>query len=239
MTGVLITGLALGLASSAHCAAMCGPLVLTVGRHLGGTSRRSQLRHALLYHLGRVSTYALLAVPAGLGGEAIMARGFGRALALAAGGLLLAATASAIRLPIVDGLTSRLSGAVARAFAPVLRWASAHTVAGPIASGALNGVLPCGLVYAALTAAAASASVGEAMLLMIAFGLGTAAVLVAMSAGVAAISPALRVRLRPVAPIVLAVTAAILLVRGAALGHSHPSPVHTAPAAIEPHHSHH
>ena len=217
----LLSGLALGVASSTHCAVMCGPLVLTVGRRLGGRSRAAQLRYAVLHHAGRVAVYAALAVPAGLGGQALVLSGFGRALALVAGGLLLAAAASALRLPFVDRVTSRVSAGVARAFTPVLRWASTRPIAGPLAAGALNGLLPCGLVYAALTAAAAAGSVPAAMLLMAGFGAGTSAVLIAIAVGSASISASMRTKLRPIGPVVLAVTALILIARGSAQPHPH------------------
>jgi sulfite exporter TauE/SafE len=231
----LLAGLALGVASSAHCAAMCGPLVLTIGRRFGGTSPVSQLRHALLYHGGRVLVYVVLAVPAGLGGEALALRGFGRALAVTAGVLLLAAAASAFRMPALDRITSRISTGVARAFAPVLRWAAARPVAGPLVTGGLNGLLPCGLVYAAMTAAAASGTVTAAAELMFGFGLGTSAVLLAITAGAVSLSSPLRTRLRPIGPIVLAITAIILLARGAGTPHAH-APAAAASTATHAHH---
>jgi sulfite exporter TauE/SafE len=236
MTTALLGGLALGLASSAHCAAMCGPLVLTVGRRLGGATKRAQARHALLYHAGRVLTYVLLAVPIGLGGEALVLRGFGRGLAFVAGALLLVAAIGAARLPLFDRFGARVSAIVARSFAPVLRWASARPIAGPMATGALNGLLPCGLVYAALTAAAATGNLASAMVLMAGFGVGTSGVLMAIALGAAAIPVALRARLRPVAPVVLAVTAAVLIVRGAAAPHEHAAAAGSAGTSA--HHSH-
>jgi len=228
MTAALLAGVALGAASSAHCAAMCGPLVLSIGRRLGGPSRASQLRYALLHHLGRVLTYALLAVPAGLGGEMLMLEGFGRALAIVAGLLLLVAAAAAVRLPGVDRVTARVSAIVGRVFAPVLRWATARPIAGPLATGALNGLLPCGLVYAALALAAASGSLAGSITLMMGFGAGTAGVLVAMTMGAASISPSVRLRLRPIGPVVLAIAAAVLLVRGVTIPHSHGAATHHA-----------
>ena len=226
MTAALLAGVALGAASSAHCAAMCGPLVLAIGRHLGGSSRASQMRYALLHHLGRILTYAVLAVPAGLGGEMLTVKGFGRALAIVSGLLLLVAAAAAVRLPGVDRVTARVSAIVGRAFAPVLSWATARPIAGPLATGALNGLLPCGMVYAALALAAASGSLAASITLMMGFGAGTAGVLVAMTMGAASISPSVRLRLRPIGPVVLAIAAAVLLVRGVTIPHAHDAAAH-------------
>ena len=83
----------------------------------------------------------------------------------------------------------RLAAPVARSFAdrdqPRLRrgpaLAAVHPISGSLASGAANGLLPCGLVYAAVAAATGLGDAGDAALLMTGFGLGTTPALVAMS----------------------------------------------------------
>jgi len=217
----MLAGLALGLASSAHCAAMCGPLVLTIGRRPGAATRAAHLRHALLYHAGRVAVYALLALPAGLIGETLVFNGLGRVLAVASGILLLTAAAGSIR-PNRGGVSPWYSRSLARLSPPVVRWAAGRPLAGPLATGGLNGLLPCGLVYAAVTAAGAAGSVAAAGALMAGFGIGTSAVLIAMSVWAASFPASLRTRLRPLSPMVLALTAVILIVRGVSMPHQHP-----------------
>jgi uncharacterized protein len=216
-----LAGLALGLASSAHCAAMCGPLVLTAGRAIAARSRAAHAAQLVLHHAVRILVYALLAVPAGLAGESLALRGFGRAIAIAAGVVLLAAALGSLRAPAFGRIGDALTAAVARASTPILRWSRRHPAAGPLLTGALHGVLPCGLVYGALTTAVAAGSVGGSMRLMAGFGIGTSAVLLAISNGAAAITPSLRLRLRPLTPLVLAVTAAILIARGVLPSHQH------------------
>ena len=215
-----VAGAALGLASSAHCVVMCGPLLATVARLHSSPSRAASLAQSLLHHAGRTAVYVLLSLPAGVAGESLAVRGFGRATAIAAGVLLLLAAAGSFRS--VGRLTAAISALAVGATAPLLRWSRARPVAGPLATGALNGLLPCGLVYGALTTAAASGSATGAMLLMTGFGAGTAAVLIALSAGVVAL-PAAR-RLRPLAPLALAAAAVLLLARGAAPLHDHRAP---------------
>jgi uncharacterized protein len=229
----LLAGLALGIASSAHCAAMCGPLVVTAARAVAVRSRIAHLGQMLLHHAARILVYAALAVPAGLAGETLAVNGFGRAAAIVAGLVLLAAALGSLRVRGFGRLGAAVSTLVALLSKPVLRWSVRHAVAGPLLTGALNGILPCGLVYGALTTAAATGSASGAVLLMIGFGAGTSAILLALTAGTAAIPPSMRLRLRPLAPIVLAVTAAILLARGAMPAHQH-----GAPAAAEHHHLH-
>ena len=62
MTALLI-GMAVGLASSAHCAAMCGPLVSALGGWLPAVNATARCRYALLHHGARTLVYVALAVP--------------------------------------------------------------------------------------------------------------------------------------------------------------------------------
>jgi sulfite exporter TauE/SafE len=218
----LAAGVAFGLASSAHCAAMCGPLVLSIGR-LAPSSRRAQLRFALLHHAGRAAVYVLLALPAGLVSETLALQGFGRAIAIGAGLVLLLAAATSIRVRSLDRLTSTVSSMVTGRFAPVTRWAAGRPLAGPLATGALHGLLPCGLVYAALTTAAATGDMASAAMIMAGFALGTAPVLIALTAGAASVSVSFRPLLRRAGPVVLIVAGLLLIARGVSGPHRHPA----------------
>jgi uncharacterized protein len=209
-----LTGFALGIAASAHCAAMCGPLVLAIGGVSPHRSRLGRFVHALLHQCGRVLTYGALALPAGAAGEALAVHGFGRALAIVAAVLLLAAAAGSLRVTVAARAAATISRTISRLSGPLLRWSRTRPVAGPLATGALNALLPCGLVYGALTAAGGTGSTADAVLLMLGFGAGTSVVLLAIATGAAAVPPSLRLRLGAVGPIVLAVTAVILLARG-------------------------
>ena len=225
-----LAGVLLGLASSVHCVAMCGPLVVAIGR-TAPASRGARLIHALLYHLARVTTYGLLAIPAGVAGRMLDVRGFGRMVAIGAGVLLLAAAAGSLRRP--GRAASAYSRWLTRSAAPLFAWARSHRVAGPLATGAVNGVLPCGLVYAALATAAAAGSATAGVLVMGGFGAATAAVLMALSLGAASMPSSWRARLRPLSPIVLALTAAILIARGVMTNQPHGG---HAMAAMHQHH---
>lgn len=212
----LLTGLMLGAIGSGHCVGMCGPLVLTIERHLRRPSRRTQLRHALTYHAGRVLTYALLGVAAGIAGQTLAFWGLGRALAVTAGVvLLLAAIGSAIPQRL-RGWGATPAALASRACAVAGQWSRLHGVAGPAIAGAANGLLPCGLVYSALLTAAAMGTATGAVALMAGFGLGTIPALVALSMAAASRTFAIRSGLRRLTPVLLALTAAMLLVRGLA-----------------------
>jgi uncharacterized protein len=179
-SGGLLLGLFLAGAagSTMHCVPMCGGFVL--GQVADGMTRlpagrlcewQRITRGALLpYHLGRLTTYAVLGALAGTT--------LGRLpwfSAVSAGLLLLgAALFAAQAMRLVPGL-DRAPVNWTRAIASL-----AKRSGGGYPLGVVLGLLPCGFLYAALAASAASGSPLVGALGMLAFGLGTAPALVAI-----------------------------------------------------------
>ena len=77
----------LGLASSGHCAAMCGPLMVAWRQQAAGARGAGGIA---LYHLSRIAVYAVLGVVAGLAGQVFSGGGFARSLSIASGLVLIA-----------------------------------------------------------------------------------------------------------------------------------------------------
>jgi sulfite exporter TauE/SafE len=231
---VFLTGVLLGVAGSGHCIAMCGPLVLTFGRSAGSGSWESQLQHSALYHAGRVTTYGLLAVPAGVMGGVLSTLGLGRVVAVFAALLLIAMAAGWSRPGLLGGLGRHWSSALLRAGSTAIRFSRGHPIAAPVLTGALHGLLPCGLVYVALAAAAAGGTAMAAVAFMTGFGLGTLPALLAITASARVMPSTLRARLRRLTPIVLVLTAMLLLLRAV----MNPGPLehHATPPATIAHH---
>jgi sulfite exporter TauE/SafE len=91
--------------------------------------------------------------------------------------------------------------------------------------GAANGLLPCGLVYMAGTASAATGQLWHAALFMFVFGLGTLPVMFGLSVSKTLFPNLLsRFAFRGVVPITTAAVAILLIVRGAGLGIPYLSP---------------
>jgi len=210
---ILLAGMLLGLAGSAHCAGMCGPVLLVV---MGGanSSRRAAGRAALIYHTCRLSMYVLLAIPAGYAGRALALAGLGRVMAVVAGALLLvAATGSGGQrwmrpVSLAWSTVVICLGMKARTFTRQ----SPHF--GYAVLGLVNGLIPCGLVYAAITTAAAVGSIAGSALFMSGFGLGTVPALLGVTIAAAAVPVTLRQRLRFVGPAVMAFAGLLLIGRG-------------------------
>jgi sulfite exporter TauE/SafE len=177
--------LSLGLAGLAgsltHCVGMCGPFVLSQvvadsGGRTGHYGEWQRLAGAALapYHLGRLTTYTLLgAVVGAVTALSIATTGF---VWLSAIMLTIAAILMILQaLGLALGAASPLSAFVTRVAAPLL---SSRTGTARYALGTMLGLLPCGLLYGALAAAAGTGSPYEGALAMVAFGLGTVPALI-------------------------------------------------------------
>jgi len=80
--------------------------------------------------------------------------------------------------------------------------------------GVLNGILPCGLLYAALAAAAGLGGVRDALTFIAAFGVGTLPMFVALVVSARVILPRAPHWLRQAAPVALALVGLLLIERG-------------------------
>ena len=159
------SALILGLMGSMHCLAMCGPLVLTLNASKGQTSLEK-----FYYNAGRISTYCLLGIIAGLFGsglEWVIGQQF---LSITSGilllfGLLITWTGSKNHISWIPKLFARIKLKMSK------------MMHGPSGNmwwfGVYNGMLPCGLTYVALAAAISTGNLLQAVLYMALFGLGT------------------------------------------------------------------
>lgn len=179
LLGLFLTGL---VGSVSHCAAMCGPFVLSQSAAamarmpIGGSELRRLGGTALApYHLGRAITYillaALLAMPLHLLERAVQLR-FVPAVALGVAALMFAVIAMGGpgRLNYGTGLATALGARLATLARPLF---ANPTGWRGLLIGLLLGFLPCGLLYAAIGAAIASSDPLAAAMGMAVFTLGT------------------------------------------------------------------
>jgi sulfite exporter TauE/SafE len=123
-----------------------------------------------LYLLGKTVTYASLGLILGMiGASAMSFSGVQRGLSIAMGAALILIGLAAARV-IPDRALGGFSAEVGRRLGPALGRANRS---GPLVLGLLNGIIPCGLVYAALAHAAQSGSAALGAIGMAVFGLGT------------------------------------------------------------------
>jgi len=163
---------ATGFLGSAHCVGMCGPLVASCAR--AGSFSGSLGRQAT-FHAGRLTGYAGLGALAGVIGSFVRMEGPWALLSAVAGmlaGLVMVGLALE-QLNILPKLGLRPpSLPLAKFLANPRPWASF-----PV--GLALGLMPCGMLYAVVAYAAATASPFKGALVMALFWLGNLIPLVA------------------------------------------------------------
>ena len=158
LTGALVAG----LATSAHCVGMCGPLACGVGA--------GKLESTAAYHACRIFSYGLIGSMCGAIGR-VPLEWFFKSPAVALPWImvvLLLATAFNLEKKIPrPAFLTRLATAAR------LRLWKNHGPSGAATLGLLTPLLPCGPLYALFAALLASGSGARGAELAIAFGIGT------------------------------------------------------------------
>ncbi|MBM3178073.1 MAG: sulfite exporter TauE/SafE family protein [Bacteroidetes bacterium] len=163
----ILTGLMVGAAGSLHCLGMCSPLILAV------TSGRSAWKRKLIYNLGRLLMYGVLGFAAASLGNAFEWLGFGKYITLLAGIVLLATALSGtglLKISTFEPLLLKASGWMRSLFQPLIVKKTDLSV---VALGMVNGMIPCGLSYAAVVTAMTFGQAWQGSLYMLSFGMGT------------------------------------------------------------------
>jgi len=203
-----------GLLGSSHCVGMCGAFALA----LGSTGQRllPNLARQVLYGMGRTFTYTVAGVAAGYAGaratqeqRLITVQAI---LSITAGVLLIVQGLAAAGLRAVAGIRMTHRGcAGADLFAALLRETRFRDV---FLGGLVNGLLPCGLVYAYLALAASSGGLWRGGITMAVFGLGTLPILAIVGIGGLAMSLTGRSRMLRVAAWCVVLAGVLSLARG-------------------------
>lgn len=164
-------GFIVGVVGSLHCVGMCGPFALALPFHAKNKWRT--LGQILLYHLGRIVTYATLGVAIGFLGQTIVMAGIQIYLSISLGLLLILAALFSINLEtrlLSFGPIRKLNSWVQERMTFMLRSHKRKTLFG---LGILNGLLPCGLVYLGIMGAISTGNALEGAAYMGLFGMGT------------------------------------------------------------------
>jgi hypothetical protein len=140
---------------------MCTPVVFAL-------QPRRNLFQTFIYHTGRLSVYVILGLVAGMLGDGLAWFGLQRFVSIAMGVIMILIT-------VLPSTRNRLYQ-ISLQSGPVMWFRKLLQTLGhgrSLAAGMLNGMLPCGLVYVALTGSLALGNSGNAALFMLGFGIGT------------------------------------------------------------------
>lgn len=206
------TAFTLGLLGSTHCVGMCGPIALALP--LDGRERLWVVMQALLYNLGRISTYITMGLVFGLLGEGLFLAGWQKGFSIVVGSALLLFALFSIdfeRKVAAISFIRYFHQFVQRKIAGYFR---RNTLGATYLVGFLNGFLPCGMVYLALAGAVASGGLLSGSLFMALFGLGTLPLMLGITLAGKRIPATVKKSLRKMAPFVMAAFAIFLIARG-------------------------
>ena len=212
----VLAGITFGFVGSVHCIGMCGPLAMSLPG--AGRARWRYLGERLLYNLGRAVTYTVLGGLFGALGWLVALAGYQQWLSLGIGAVMVLG----VLVPWVQRRIGQLEQWPGRFMQHVLGpIKTMYQRGGGIAMlgvGLLNGLLPCGFVYAALAVAVTAGSVGTSMLFMAAFGLGTLPAMFAVSVMGRLVDAKWRRRLQTFVPVGVLIVGVLLILRGLSLG---------------------
>lgn len=184
----LMSAFLVGLLGGGHCVGMCGGIVSAVSMHL--PQHKTKLPFLLAYNTGRVLSYTLAGIIAGLVGATSfflqhvlpvqhVLYGISSLMLVVLGLYLAGIWHGVIYLESAGKVIWKTLQPYSKHYIPVQNFKQAFIL------GILWGWLPCGLVYSVLIAAIATGHAINGGLLMLAFGLGTMPTLISM--GMAAV----------------------------------------------------
>ncbi len=173
-----LTALVMGFAGSLHCLGMCSPLAMAVT-----TLRKPFFINRLVYNGGRIFCYGLLGALVSSFGSLFRLSGIQNILTISLGCVLILVGLggiSHIRIPVLTGMIQRITFAIKGLFSGFLQ---KKTILSMAMMGMLNGLLPCGLTYLALTYCLTVAHAADGFFFMLIFGAGTLPVMLGFTSG--------------------------------------------------------
>lgn len=219
---MLYAALLLGLISSLHCVGMCGPIAMMLP--VAQSNPEKKALQILTYHLGRIFSYASIGLLFGTIGRGFYLAGIQQYLSLLAGIMMIAV----IMLPVnifsrynfskpAFQLISKLKGRLGKQFAKA-SFKSLFTI------GMLNGLLPCGMVYAAVFGALAMPGIYFSVAYMVLFGIGTVPLMSSVVYLQKLFTLQVRNRIQKIIPIAVVCLGILFILRGLGLGIPYISP---------------
>lgn len=218
----IFEGFMIGLLGSLHCVGMCGPLALALP--VSQKTGLSKIVGAILYNLGRAVTYALMGLILGLIGVGAKMYGIQQWVSIVAGAIMILSVllASVFNLKaFVQRISLKNSSFIQKGISKRLKDPKPTTL---FIIGLLNGLLPCGLVYIAISGALVGNSLTNSVLFMFLFGLGTLPMMFTIVYFSNLIKGKILAKIQKLIPIFIIILGLLFIVRGLNLGIPYLSP---------------
>jgi sulfite exporter TauE/SafE len=219
---MLYTALLFGLISSLHCIGMCGPIAMMLP--VSRTNPAEKALQILLYHAGRLTSYALLGLLFGLLGRGLYVAGIQQNISVVVGVLMISIAVVPEKVFARYNFSRPIYTIISKVKSGLGQQFKRKTPDALFTIGLFNGLLPCGLVYAALFGAIAMENVSLSMLYMILYGVGTIPLMSAVVYVSNFLSFPYRSKLQKIVPLVTAVIGLLFVLRGMGLNIPYLSP---------------
>jgi sulfite exporter TauE/SafE len=219
---MLYTALLFGLISSLHCIGMCGPIamILPVSRN----NPAKKVVQILLYHTGRLTSYATLGFLFGLLGKGLYLAGIQQQISIVVGIVMIIIAIVPDKVFARYNFSRPIYNVISKIKASLGNQFKRKSPDALFTIGLFNGLLPCGLVYAALFGAIAMQNVGLSMLYMLLYGTGTIPLMSAVVYVSNFLSFPFRNKLQKIVPLVTVVIGILFVLRGMGLDIAYVSP---------------
>ena len=166
-----ITAFTIGLVGSFHCIGMCGPIAFALPVKKNTPFYR--VFSGTIYNIGRITTYILFGVLFGTLGQGISTASTQQGISIALGIVFILSVILPKSLINKINPTSTIGFYISKVKVGLSKLLSSSSTPNLLLIGLLNGLLPCGLVYAAIGGSIATGKTIDGALYMFAFGLGT------------------------------------------------------------------
>lgn len=225
--GIALMGITMGMAGSLHCIGMCGPLALALP--INNKTRWTRFLSGLAYNTGRTLTYFLMGVILGWAGSRLVMTGYQQLFSVICGALILVSLTVAQYLPEIKTFKPLKAVLKKQISKIVSQTSSAKNL---FLLGMLNGLLPCGLSYAAVASALIIGGPLASGTFMAFFGLGTIPLMLALMLGGQFLSFSVRARMKRAVPFFIGAVAVLMILRGLNLGIPYVSPAFHSVAPV-------
>ncbi len=217
-----LSAIILGLLGNFHCMGMCGPITLILPLHQYNMPKK--ILAVSMYNLGRIFTYALIGLVFGSIGHAIVMTKIHQQVSITMGVIMIISVIT----PFL--LSKKLKGRLNNS--RFMNWLRGNiksllktqNFAGYFLLGAMNGLLPCGLVYVAVAGAVISGSLAGGIIYMALFGLGTVPIMMLLPLFGQVLSKKLKINTSFIMPVATTIVGILFIVRGLGLDIPYVSP---------------
>jgi len=216
---IILSGFALGIMGSLHCAGMCGPIALSLP--LYGKGIITKVSGGVIYNLGRTITYGIMGAIFGMIGQGLSLVGFQQWISVTMGALMIISVLIPSLFKNINAGNIPIAGLVRKGIKKLF---VKKSFGGLFIIGLLNGLLPCGLVYLAIAGAIGTGDIYTGTLFMILFGLGTLPLMLGISLLGNMVSLKVREKINKATPILVVFIGVIFILRGLSLGIPYLSP---------------